>query len=258
MEPTDAVELVAVDVGNTSVKVAWGGWGDWARIARVATRPLGGLEGRLSEALSESPVELAGRRCVVCSVCPGADGAVAAACEQATGRRAEFFRRELPIPLPAAIAQPGEAGADRLLLALGARERFGAPCIVVSAGTAVTVDLVDADGAFAGGAIAPGLGLAARALHEAAEQLPKVALSEAPGPLGRDTRGAIRSGVYWSCAGGVLTLVGGLRLRPGCAAAPLVCTGTDAALLLSALPEEARHAPDLIFDGMATGLEAGS
>jgi type III pantothenate kinase len=185
---------------------------------------------------------------------PQANEAVAEAWEEVTGGEVEFFGRDLPIPLPTALARPEMVGPDRLLLALGARARLGAPCIIVSAGTAVTIDLVDAEGAFAGGVIAPGLLVAARALHQAAAQLPDVTVSARPDALGRDTEGAIRSGVYWSCLGGVLAVSERLRAEPGCGQATLVCTGTDAPLLLQGMPEQARHAPDLIFEGMAAAL----
>jgi type III pantothenate kinase len=191
----------------------------------------------------------------VASVFPQADDGVGAFCH-GRGWEPRFFRSDIPIPLPVRLAEPGKVGVDRLLLALGALDACGAPCIIASAGTAVTVDLVDADGTFAGGAIMPGLGLAARSLHERAALLPLVTAAAPESAVGADTESAIRSGVYWGCVGGIRALVEQYRSRPGCTSAPLVLTGTDAPLLLPALAElDARHTPDLIFDGMVAALE---
>ena len=121
------------------------------------------------------PALPAGAACVVCSVRPEADAAATALWLRLGGTaEPEFFGRELPVPMPVRVAEPDKVGTDRLLLALGAKTVAGAPCIVVSAGTAITVDVVDADGFFAGGAIAPGFGLAADALHEKTAFLPRV------------------------------------------------------------------------------------
>jgi type III pantothenate kinase len=247
------VRLLAVDVGNSTVKCAVLRAGAWQVLMRVPTWPVEGLSSRLTEALPHAEVaSLRGARCVAASVCPPADVAVAAFAQAAGAAPAAFFGRDLPVPIPAKLLRPEEAGVDRLLLALGAREGYGSPCIVVSAGTAVTVDLVDADGAFAGGAIAPGFALAARALHEGTALLPLVEPARPHDAVGRATAEALRSGVYWSCAGGVRALARQYGSRPGCRNARIVLTGADAPLLLPALPRSrTRHVPDLIFRGMA-------
>jgi type III pantothenate kinase len=153
------------------------------------------------------------------------------------------------------VREPEKVGVDRLLTALGARALRGAPCIVVSAGTAITADLVDAGGSFAGGAIAPGFHLAARALHEQTSLLPLVEPARPAEPAGRDTISAVQSGVYWSCAGGVLALIERFRLLPGCAGAAVVCTGSDASLLVPVLAEgDSCAEPDLLFKGIAASL----
>lgn len=253
--PGASRRLLAFDVGNTSVKCALVAGREVEPLLRVATLPVSGLPGRLAEAFKTSgPAEPDEVRCVVSSVCPAADHALEAFFEHA-GQRAEFFGRSLPVPMPADLPDSGKVGIDRLLLALGAREAVEAPCIVASAGTAITVDLVDAEGRFAGGAIAPGLGLCARALHESTALLPYVEPAAPREAVGKDTASAITNGIYWACAGGVRALVARYRQVPDCEAAPLVCTGTDAPLLIPALPAEGTHdMPDLIFRGMARAL----
>lgn len=254
-EPTGP-DLVAFDVGNTSVKAAVRRQGRWELLLRVPTRPAEDLPRRLHEAAeTASTPTFSGQRWLVCCVCPPAERAVISLSETLGWGRPLFFGRDLPVPMDTRVEEPRKVGTDRLVLALGARELHGAPCVVVSAGTAITVDLVDAAGALAGGAIAPGLGLAADALHEKTASLPRVEPAAPARTLGRNTIEALTSGVYWSCAGGVLALVEGLRREEGCATAPIVCTGTDAPLLLPALERfGARHEPHLIFKGMAAAL----
>lgn len=256
-DPPQSIPLFAFDVGNTSVKCAAFARAEWEQVLRVETRPVQALAERLRAALPAArAASFSGGRCVVSSVCPAADRAIASFWAGIGGvGRAEFFGGDLPVPMPTRALDPGKVGVDRLLLALGAREVCGSPCIVVSAGTAITADLVDEDGAFAGGAIAPGLGLAAVALHDAAALLPLVEPARPQDPVGTDTEAAVRSGVYWSCAGGVLALIARYRERPGCAAAPVVYTGTDASLLLCAMPrEQRRHEPFLLFKGIEAAL----
>src|SRR5688572_30389073 len=102
------------------------------------------------------------------------------------------------LPLVVSLPQPDMVGIDRLLGAVAANEvRDPArPAIVVDLGSAITVDLVAADGAFRGGAILPGIGMSARALHEFTDLLPLIemhALAEPPSPVGNATVPAMTS-----------------------------------------------------------------
>lgn len=248
--------LLAFDVGNTSVKAAVRTAARWRQICRVATQPTESLPERLCEAF---PNAARAGRCVACSVQPAANEALKSFWREAHGAgEVEFFGADLAIPIETRLREPEKAGPDRLLLALGAKALHGAPCIVVSAGTAITVDWVDAEGRFAGGAIAPGFHLAAQALHEKTAFLPLVepAVPHAEaGPVGADTREAIERGIYWFCAGGVLALISRYRKGENCPGAPVVCTGSDAPLLLPALAQTgAAHEPALLFRGIAVAL----
>jgi len=107
------------------------------------------------------------------------------------------------------IAKPSEAGADRLVNAVGAFVAYGGPLIVIDSGTATNFDMVGEDGAFEGGIIAPGINLSMQALHDAAAQLPRVAIQRPERVVGRDTVGAMQSGVFW----GYVSLIEGLVAR---------------------------------------------
>lgn len=252
----DKPAILAFDVGNTSVKGAVLVHGRWQRLARIATCPTENLADRMATGFPKAKLRaLRLKRCVVSSVCPAADDAVASFSRGLGIERVEFFGRDLPVPIQVKVRKPLKVGTDRLLMALAAKELRGAPCIIISAGTAITLDLVDAQGCFAGGAIAPGFHLAARALHEQTALLPLVEPAQPAEPAGQDTASAMQSGVYWSCAGGVLALIERFRELPGCESAAVVSTGSDASLLLPALPEgDSCAEPDLIFKGMAAAL----
>jgi type III pantothenate kinase len=116
------------------------------------------------------------------------------------------------IPIGTALLRPDKAGPDRLLAAWAAVTLHGSPVIVVDLGTATTVDAVDLDGFFLGGAILPGLGLAGDALAEGTARLPRVELALPPDVVGTDTTSALQSGIVIGHLGAVRELV--VRMRP--------------------------------------------
>ncbi len=153
---------------------------------------------------------------------------------------------DLPIDIPNRTRQPDSVGLDRLLNAREAHRRFGAS-IVVDFGTAITFDVITSDGEFLGGAIAPGIGLGARALHEFTARLPSVRPVRQPTPLGKSTQEALQSGLFWMAVGGVRQL---LELLAAELSEPptIVATGGDAYLVLSAIPEIERVHPHLTLE----------
>ena len=96
---------------------------------------------------------------------------------------------------------PTEVGADRLVNAVGAHEKYGGPLIVVDFGTATTFDVTDEDGNYRGGVISPGVNLSLEALQSTAAQLPRVAISRPETVIGRATVPAMQSGIYWGYVG---------------------------------------------------------
>lgn len=104
--------------------------------------------------------------------------------------------------------RPGKLGADRLINVYAAYHLYGGPALVVDIGTAVTWDAVDARGRFLGGAISPGPGIMAVALHRYTAALPLVRLKKKPRPVGRETEGCIQSGLYWGTVGMIKELIG--------------------------------------------------
>lgn len=99
------------------------------------------------------------------------------------------------------LLNPREAGADRLVNAISAAASYPVPLIVVDIGTGTTFDVVDEEGAFAGGVIAPGPALSLEALHRVAAQLPKVDIARPEAAIGRGTVTAMQSGMFWGYTG---------------------------------------------------------
>jgi len=126
--------------------------------------------------------------------------------------------------MPIRMENPRELGADRLVNAVAAHERFGGACIVVDFGTAITYDAVSGDGEYLGGIISPGIEISIEALAARAAKLPKVDLGEPRSLIGKSTVDAIRSGVVYGFAAQVDGIVGRLRSELG-AEADAIATG---------------------------------
>ena len=161
------------------------------------------------------------------------------------------------LPLVVELARPDMVGVDRLLDAVAAnhlRQR-DRPAVVVDVGTAITVDLVSAEGAFRGGAILPGIAMSARAMHEFTDLLPLIEmaeLSEPPAALGTVTVEAIRSGLFWGAVGAIGRLIEQLA---GDDEPQVFLTGGAGPAVAELLGRSARPVPHLTLAGIA--LTAG-
>ena len=147
------------------------------------------------------------------------------------------------------IDKPSEAGADRLVNAIGAQVMYSGDLIVIDSGTATTFDVVAADGGFEGGVIAPGINLSMEALHSAAAKLPRVAIQKPQRVIGKDTVGAMQSGVFW----GYVALIEGLIARIKAewdAPMTVVATGGVASLFHGATLSIDHFDPDLTIRGL--------
>ena len=108
---------------------------------------------------------------------------------------------ECALPVEIRVDNPAEVGADRLVNTISAHDRYGGDLIVVDFGTATTLDVVAQDGAYIGGAIAPGINLSLDALHAAAAHLPRIDVTMPPQVLGRNTVHCMQTGIYWGYVG---------------------------------------------------------
>jgi len=265
--PTPSVSdtLLLADVGNSRVKLAalvdtgldaTGRRVSLPRFGRRLELDIRGLQTRLLRQWLAGAAPT-GAHVLVASVHDRAAALLelAIAEESATGRRSLRQQRVAytDLPLRVALEEPGRVGIDRLAAAAAARHVIppGRSAVVVDCGTAATVDMIDADGVFLGGAILPGPGLMARALAEGTSKLPEVESSGAGDPPdmpGRDTREAIAAGIGWGIRGAIATLVERARARLGDAV--VVLTGGWHGAVLPAVPD-AVEVPDLVLSGIA-------
>jgi type III pantothenate kinase len=208
----------------------------------------------LAAAILEAPVSNPGAPLVIASV----NGPVAEPLIQllepkiaARGGDIYLFGRDLTIPIQNSLTDDSTVGQDRLLNALGAYARAKQACIIVDAGTAITVDFVDGQGVFQGGAIAPGLNLMLKALHEHTAALPEVkfeVLSDST-PFGKDTRGAMLLGVRSAATGLVRVLAEKYAEFYG-GYPQIIATGGDARTLFEGDDLIEHIVPDLTLIGI--------
>jgi type III pantothenate kinase len=161
------------------------------------------------------------------------------------------------LPLRVLVPRPDHVGVDRLLDAVAANSRRtpGIPAVVIDAGSAITVDLIDGSGAFVGGAIVPGMRLMAKALHNYTALLPLIPPPEKPPVVpGTHTPAAMELGIYWAAAGGIAALVQEYK-NLFQSNVEVFLTGGDGPRLQAALPD-AQLWPEMTLEGIRLSAEA--
>jgi type III pantothenate kinase len=149
----------------------------------------------------------------------------------------------------ALVDNPREVGADRLVNAVGAHALVAGDLIVVDFGTATTFDVVDSEGNYRGGAIAPGIHLSLQALHLGTAQLPRVAIARPERIIGTDTVACMQSGVYWGYVGLIEGLIARTK-REWNRPMTVIATGGLASLFADATDVFQKLVPDLTIRGL--------
>ena len=246
--------LLAIEQGNTNTLFAVHDGSNWIaqwRTATESTRTADEYAVWLSQLLSMHGLALkAIDGCIISSVVP-----------QSIFNLRNLSRRYLnaeplvigdpgvKLGMTARILKPSEAGADRLVNAIGAHLVYPGDLIVIDSGTATTFDVIAADGAFEGGIIAPGVNLSLQALHEAAAMLPRIAIQKPEKVIGKDTVSNMQSGVFW----GYIALIEGLVARikdEWGKPMTVIGTGGVASLFEGATTSIDRFDPDLTIRGL--------
>jgi len=229
------MKLLAADIGNTNVTLGLFEerelLGSWRATTQAAATDdeiavlVGSLLGLGGHSLEEVDAV------AVASVVPPLTTTFTRMLRARTGHAPVIVdARSLDGILEIEIDRPAEAGADRLANALAARNEFGGPAIVIDLGTSTNFDLVSAEGAYIGGAIAPGLGLSLEALVGSASKLPRIELRRPPHAIGSNTLHAMQSGMvlgYIGLVSGLLTALRGelIERSPKTARVTVVATG---------------------------------
>jgi len=146
------------------------------------------------------------------------------------------------------VIHPHQVGADRLICAYAAREKYGAPALIIDSGTAMTFCLVSPEGRYQGGSILPGLGISSRALNDYTAKIPLIQVAQKPTFIGRSTEECVQSGLYW----GFSFMINGFieKYKTLYPTLSVIGTGNGMETLSSEIKLDSVD-PDLIFYGLA-------
>jgi len=205
--------LLAIDEGNTNTVFAVHDGDHWIaqwRAATDSTRTADEYAVWLSQLLSMAGLALGVLdACVISTVVPQSLFNLRNLSRRYLHVEPMVIGENVDLGIEIRIQKPSEAGADRLVNAIGAHISYPGPLLVIDSGTATTFDVVGPDGGFEGGAIAPGINLSMQALHSAAARLPRIAIQKPQNIIGTDTVSAMQTGVFW----GYISLIEGLVRR---------------------------------------------
>lgn len=184
--------LLAIDAGNSNIKLAlFDGYEFRAQWRLTSTE--------LAQLARINPQDL--EAIVITSVVPALNPTLTRISEDHFKVTPVFVDHTTPTGLKILYDSPAELGADRIVDAVAAIEKYGAPCIVVDFGTATTFNAINAAGEFIGGAISPGLMTCSEALFARAAKLPRVKLERPARVIGASTTTAMQSGIYYGYVG---------------------------------------------------------
>lgn len=252
--------LLAIDVGNTQTVVGIYQDGRLKHRWRVATNKRhtsDELRVKLVPLLSSEGITFDDLKGVsLASVVPQLTAAWCAATRRMIGRRAVVCTAEAAGELfPVDYPNPHEIGADRVADAVAAKALYGSPVIVVDFGTATNIEVVDAEGKFVGGVIAPGVETSAQALFSHATKLGAIDLINPRTAIGRNTEQAIQAGIVYGEADRVDGLVRRIFAQLGYEA-PVVATGGLASRVAAQSQTITATNPELTLEGLRLVYEA--
>ncbi|HWF00397.1 MAG TPA: type III pantothenate kinase [Caulobacteraceae bacterium] len=245
--------LLAIEQGNTNTLFAVHDGLEWTaqwRAATESTRTADEYGVWLGQLLAMRGMGLSNLdACIISSVVPQSIFNLRNLARRYLGVEPLIIGENCVLGIDIRIEKPSEAGADRLVNAIGAHIAYEGALLIVDSGTATTFDVVGPDGAFEGGAIAPGINLSVQALHDAAARLPRIAIQRPRHAIGKDTVAAMQAGIFW----GYVALVEGLVARIKAEyEAPMTVIGTGgiASLFAGATPVIDDFNPDLTIVGL--------
>lgn len=253
--------ILVIDAGNTNIVFAvydgtkiQGFWRCKSDAGRTADEYLAFL----SQHFELKNINLTAiKDVIICSVVPDINFELSLFTQNAFGVPARFISNTDPaLQLEIKVDKPSEVGADRLVNAVAIKQLHSYPAVVIDFGTATTFDVVDKNGAFCGGVIAPGVNLSLAALHMAAAKLPKVNVERPERSIGRNTVEAMQSGVFWGYVGLVERVLDEIKAELG--EEPFVIgTGGLATLFSSAVPRIKIIDEELTLKGLLCIYENG-
>lgn len=247
--------LLAIEQGNTNTLFAIHNGREWIaqwRVATESTRTADEYAAWLHQLMQMQGLDFrAIDDCIISSVVPQSLFNLRKLAQRyLVGNRQPYIVGEnTHLGIEVRIDKPREAGADRLVNAVGGHMTYSGPLIIIDSGTATTFDVVAADGGYEGGAIAPGINLSLQALHQAAAKLPRIAIEKPSRRIGKDTVSAMQSGIFWGYIGLIEYMITSIQSEYG-QKMTVIATGGVASLFEGATDRIDHFDHDLTLRGL--------
>ena len=243
------INLLVLNVGNTRLAMGAFIGGELQHVVRLPHGDRANWHGKISDLWPRIKTK-PNAAVAAASVNPAVSEPLEHLVNQITETKIEWVGRDIDLPIKNLTQQPQETGVDRILNMAAAYEQMSKACVVVDAGTAITINCCNDKGDFLGGAIAPGASMQLQSLHENTAKLPLVSLSIPDTPFGQNTQQAILHGVYHGIRGMVKELVENYATELGFWP-DIIATGGDATILFEGWELIHAIAPDLTLYGIA-------
>ncbi len=245
--------LLAFDVGNTTIAVGLFRGKKLVKSWKVKTDSdktddeYGAILLNLIQVAGLQAKTISGA--IISSVVPPLTPVIEDVCREYFGTTASVVGPGLKTGMPILYENPLEVGADRISASVAAFEKYGGPAIVVDFGTATTFDAVSVKGEYLGGAIAPGIQIAAEALYLKTARLPRIEIRKPKRAIGRTTVSSMQSGLYFGYIGLVTNTIEEVRKELG-KNARVIATGGFGSQITAELPAIEAYEPDLVLEGL--------
>lgn len=250
--------LLAIEQGNTNTLFAihdgsardGSGWIAQWRVATETTRTADEYAAWLYQLMQMHGLDFKIiKDCIISSVVPQSLFNLRKLCQRYFDRQPYVIGENTHLGIEIRIDKPREAGADRLVNAVGGHITYAGPLIIIDSGTATTFDVVGEDGGYEGGAIAPGINLSLQALHSAAAKLPRIAIEKPARKIGKDTVSAMQSGIFWGYIGLIEYMITSIKAEYG-QKMTVIATGGVASLFEGATDSIDHFDHDLTLRGL--------
>ncbi len=254
--------LLAIDAGNTNIVFALfdgnkikAAWRRATNARHTADEHAAFLRVLMQE---EKIVQTAVKAAIIASVVPEANFSLSGLCRDSFNCEPMIIGdAKLDVGIKILLDRPEEIGADRIVNAIGGLTNYKPPLLIVDFGTATTFDVIDADGNYCGGAIAPGINLSLQALHMAAAKLPQLDIRPTQRVIGKNTVDAIRSGIYWGYTGLIEGMINRIKKEFG-KPMTVIATGGLGRMFSGAVEGIEHYDADLTLRGLCKIYERNS
>jgi type III pantothenate kinase len=243
------INVLAINIGNSRLAIGTFAAGELVYSQRIGIDQRSDWPAAITEAWSNLP-DKTDAAVVAASVNPPMIESLEHAAMQATRQNVQWVGSKIDLPIKVLTENPRDTGVDRVLNIAAAYEQMEKACVVVDAGTAITIDCCNDDGDFLGGAIAPGAKLMLDSLHQRTAKLPQTALEVPREAIGKSTQSAIQIGVFSAIRGLIRETVENYATELG-TWPDIIATGGDAAKIFGDWELIHAVAPDLTLYGIA-------